>query len=674
MQTIRLRSAFWGLALAVAAIGLFPRTACADTPIVLTLTSDTDAIQADGHSQANISVEAWDGQTHYTGPLQVSLRTSLGDLDPTNLTLSAGTGWVHLRSGAATGTAVISAQVIAGPRQVILPAPLGVVFLPPGAHAAPVESNRFLTARADYLAFAVDMQRLVAIQHVRLSYRGVEVAADSLTLDATALILRALSLSTHPITLKSGKKTILAQRLYLNFRTGVGLALVSSPDGTASLENFTLTQFALIPLVGPAPVNAFADEGIEGASLVIHARRIDLYPQNELHAAGASIYVSGKKILSLPYYRLSLNPYSPNGDQYVTFDTYSGIGINLPIYYMLNDGAMGSIRLEHQEQAGYLGSSTQGGWSLNLRQDYGHGLGSIGQVAGSGGTFTLDRITSQDWGFSLRHNERLGRSAVFNGYLYSPDHRGLTGNFNLYAPYHGLGLSLTSFGNHQSYLDSMSSQFNIDLPQQTAFRRRVAFNFSTSLGWNYLQSKFNGTAATTAAWLPGVASNIYLAPWTIDRSTTVSPSLSARYFFPAAGAFASTNAGLGINRQLGRTGGMSLTYNWSASGASGNVPGYSHQLISSYIYDQVGTRLRWSASPSYDLTTHSTYALGSMAFNLTPVWIIDGAVQWSAGGIYGSDDWQVGISRPFLGRNLRLFYQESTHNFRFEVTAGQLGW
>ncbi|MCA1595285.1 MAG: Ig-like domain-containing protein, partial [Chloroflexi bacterium] len=524
MPTIRVRSVLLAFALAAAAVVLFPPAGYADTPVVLTLTSDTDSIPADGHSQANISLEAWEGQTHYTGPLQVSLRTSLGDLNPTDLTLSAGTGWVHLRSGAASGTAVISVQVITGPHQIILPAPLGIAFLPPGVRAAPAESNRFLSAAANYLAFAVDMQRMVAIQHVRVSYQGVRITADSLTLDTTEMVVRALSLSDRPVVLKSSGRTIQARRLYLNFKAGVGIALAADPDGAVSLKNFTLRQFELSPLMGPAPLNTFADEDITGAALVIHARRFDLYPGNELHAAGASIFVSGKKILSLPFYRLSLNPYNPNGDQYVTFDTYSGIGINLPIYYMLNDGAMGSVRLEHQEQAGYLGSSTQGGWSLNLRQDYGHGIGAFGPSSGSGGTLTLDRMTSQDWGFSWRHSERLGHSATVSSYLYSPDHRGITGNLNVYAPYHGLGLSLTSFGNHEPYLDSMSSQFNIDLPQKTAFHRRVAFNLSTSLGWNYLQSTLNGIGSSNAVWMPGVASNIYLAPWILDRSTTLSPS------------------------------------------------------------------------------------------------------------------------------------------------------
>ncbi|HET6386604.1 MAG TPA: Ig-like domain-containing protein [Armatimonadota bacterium] len=646
----------------------------AQSTIVITLTSDTDSIVADGHSQANISVQAFVDQNHYTGPLQVQLTSSLGDLQPNNLSLQDGIAWTHLRAGAATGIATITVQILSGARQVIQPAPLAIAFLPPGTRPSAASSQRFLMARADSLAYSVDLQRIVALQHAKMSFQRVQVTADSITFDATKMVMRAESLTTTPVIARSLGQKIEARKLEIDFQAAEGAALVTTADGTIALRQFRLSQFQLQPYVGVAPETLFEPIDIDGSAVYIRGRWLRLYPGNELHVGSASLYVSGKHVLSLPLYRLSLNPYSPNADQYVSYDSYSGLGINIPFYYMLSDHGMGSLRITHSQPTGYFGTDAQGGWALGLRQDYGQSVAGLGPSLASGGTVTLDRITSHDWGFSWRHNQRILSSGIATGYVYSPDHRTLNANLTMSMPVHGLDLSLTSFGTHQLGANSMTSEFTVDLPQKSLFRRRLSFNLSGLLGLNYLDTTVAGTPSSTTTWIPGAAANIYVAPWILNRYTSVVPSISTRFLFPASGGYLSANAGITLAHQIGQSGRLGLTYNWSGSGSSGAIPGYSHQLISGDIEKQFGYRLRMGAGPSYDLTEHALYANSYLGFAISPLWSFDAEAQLSSSSFYTYNDWQLGISRSILGRNLRLFYDAATHKVRIEVAGGQFGF
>lgn len=643
----------------------------ADAPVILTLTSDVESIPADGHSVANISIQAWQNQSLYTGPIQITVHSSLGDLDPSNLTLNNGSGWTHLRAGAAPGTAQVNLQVTTGPRQVILPAALSITFLAPGEHLQRAPVQRYFSMRADDLTYSLDFTRMVALQHAHASYRSLDVRADSITLDTTALELRARSLTSTPMVIRSHGKTVKATRLYVNFTYNTAAALVQNDNGTITLVNFTPDEFVMHPAPSLQPQDAFAAEDNEGSQVLLRGRRMDLYPGNEIDCAGAALFVRGKHIFSLPFYRLALNPFSPDADQYVSLDSATGVGVNIPFYYMLNNRGRGSIRIQHQEQAGYFGTNTQSGWSLGIKQDYGQMGLTGGQSAVSGGTVTLDRLTSPDWGLSWRHNQRLGQAGLFNTYVYSPDHRGFTGNISMYEPVHNVGLSLTTFANHQPGLDTATSLATADLPQQSILKHRVFLNFSASLGMQYTHNPALAFGTTTFGMTPGASANIYVAPMVINRQTTLSPSISTHYFLPSTGGFASANTGITLNHQFGETGNLAITYNWSYSGNSGAIPGYSQQLVTASLYKQFGSRVRISANPSYSITSHSLFSTSYFGYALSPLWTFDIASQMSSG--FGSpyNDLQIGVSRAFLGRNLRFFYQGATHKLRFEITAGQ---
>src|SRR6185437_16194173 len=97
---------------------------------------------------------------------------------------------------------------------------------------------------------------------------------------------------------------------------------------------------------------SFRPESVDDAAVNIRAHHMDLYPGSELHCRGATVYVGGKQVLSLPFYRLPLNPNDPSADRYVSYNSYSGLGINVPVYYMLNQHGMGAIRLTHEQRAG----------------------------------------------------------------------------------------------------------------------------------------------------------------------------------------------------------------------------------------------------------------------------------------------------------------------------------
>ena len=662
------------LAFLILATAVWAPAASADSSVVITLASDVQSVQADGHSQANISVQAWVDQSLYTGSVQVTLRTSLGTLDPSNLTLNNGTGWTHLRAGAGVGVASVTVQVTAGPRLVVLPMALQIEFVAAGTAAQPVINRRFMTLRADDLEYSMLDNRITALQHASAVYHNIDVKADSISVDLATMELRAESLSNTPIVATCRNQSLKARRFYVNFTYNMGAALVIGADGKVSLGGFSGDNLISHQIPMLQPPDALVMPEAADASVVIRARKMDVYPGNEIHCTGASFYVSGKCVLALPYYRLALSATSPTQDQYVTYDTYTGLGINIPFYYMLNDGGMGSIRIKRQEQTGFLGSDTQGGWSLGIQQNYGQTVAGPGSPPGSGGVVTLDRITTKGWGYSWQNDEHFGRSGLFNTYLYSPDHQSVTGNVSVYSPFHGLGLSLTSFENYQPGLDSGNTQFAVDLPQKTLWKRRIMFNISSSMAMQFTTSTVGGAETSTMQWTPGTGVNISLAPWVLDRSTSVAPAISSRYFLPATGGYQSTNAGISLNHLFGRTGSLGVTYNWSSSGGTGSVQGFSSQVLSANLYKAYGTRTRLTASPSYEITQKSLYSTSSVSYLLSRDWTIDMAAQLATVYSASLNDWQLGLARSLFGRSVRVYYEGLTHKVRFEVTGGQFSF
>jgi hypothetical protein len=640
----------------------------ADVPIVVTLTSDAYTITADSHSRANILIQAWLDGARYTGALQVQVLSTLGQLDPTNVTVTNGSAWTHLRSSGATGTAVLSIQVTSDQRLVVVPSPIAITFVAPGSHISTV-NQRFMTVRGDDLTYSIQTGEMSALQRCSLSFRGVSISADQLSVNVSTLEVRAQSLSNKPVHVTGRGKSFDALKVYLNYSYNMGEALVVGQNGSVALNAFSPDQMILKTAVVTQPPDAFTMPDGGAQPIVVRASRMDLYPGNEIHCTHTTFYVASKKVMYLPYYRLSLSVYNPSADQYLNYDTTSGLGVDVPLYYMLNDSSMGSIRI----QDGPLYNPVSGGWALGIRQAYGQSVVGIGPSLGSGGAVTLDHITQSNWGYSWQHNQRFGSSGLFSSYIYSPDHEAVSANTSTYMTVDGLGLSWGNYGTHSASGDLVSSQFEVDLPQKALLHRRVLLNLSGLLGGQYSRVAATSTTAgtSTLGFIPGAGATMYLVPWRLDHATTIGPTVSTRYLLPSTGGYHSSNASLTLIRQIGRAGSVGLTYGWSAMGSTGTQPGFVSQTISGNLFTLIGRHLRISASPSYYLTAHSLFAYSSVAYYASPVWTFDVTGQVSSGFSASMNDWQVGVSRMFLGRSVRLYYTGLLHQVKFEVLAGQ---
>ena len=612
--------------------------------VILSLTCDSDYAIADGHSLVNIGIEAWLNGTHYTDPVQVSLTSTLGSFDSPNVTVLNGSVWTHLRAGAGIGTAQVSLQVVSGPHLFVLPTPLVIAFLPPGTSPPTSSSERYVNMRADDLSYAIDFNRMVALQRAHFHYRGVDISGDHITLDVATMEVRAEMLSRNPVIISGFKQRIRARRAYLNFTAGIGQVLLLGEDGSVTLNSLSPVGLLLHSQKGLQPPTAFTFPDNVGSQMMLRASRMDLYPGSEIRCKSASLFVNGKQLFKLPYYRYFLNPNAPNADQYVSYDSTNGLAIDVPLYYMLSQNGVGALHIQHSERAGFFGTSTDSGWALGIQQDYGQtAAAGTGPAQGSGGTLILDRINDPDWGVSWRNNERIGKGNL-STYVYSTDHESLEANVTASTPFRGANLTFTTFGNHQLDVNSLNWQATADLPQKAFFGKRAMFSLSTGIGEQISENQPTSSvpvsppisppvavtrysppviASATTGLTPSVASNMYLVPWKLGKGTTFAPSISERYSIPDTGGYLSSNAGLNFMHSIGKSGSLNLIYNWSASGASGASPSYSHQSLTGNLLETFGNRVRLTASPSYDFSNSSLSSTASFSFAVTRTWTFD---------------------------------------------------
>lgn len=620
----------------------------ANEPEVILLRADPEIITADGQSSATITAEVRTRQNALVPDgTTVRFTTTAGTVSQSVLTRN-GVARATLRSSAEEGVAEVSAT--AGLRAI---ARVSVTFTSeklPGQQMKP-----FVRIEGESLQFVPDKSFLDAAGSVRLTYRSFYVTADLLQLDTGALRLKARG----KVHLRSGGKELIADMLSLDMQQATGALVAVDDNGKLRRQTFRGYALTTTDETSSFPQGTFEMQELGDPRAVMTARKMTIFPGDKMQFSGFSLYVNGAKVLGLPFYVLSLNPYGPDADQYLSYDSTGGLSVNLPFYWTMTDNTNGSIRLVRQSRLSYDGYSVRPGWQLGLEQRYNFGTENHGVL-------DLDAITSKDFGVRWRHDQQWDSKTHSYFSIDSPTHNDMYARSEFY---HQTGLGDLSLSTDTSILPhvlpSLSSRMYFRFRPGTIKGPNIQYYWSTNLAW----SQVNGHSALEE----GVDLQIHPPSLNLGKMTSLQ--------FYTGGGWANTESGTGptaqasatLMRRLGKGTTASLRYSYYFSGLTSQYFGSnSSQSLTGQIF--AGGSQRWNASLTGTLmpTTGDLTAYGSLIYFPFHNWRLELRPTYTqyGGSVVGSPsstNLDIYLARQIAGRDLALRWSTLDHRIRFEV-------
>ena len=613
------------------------------------LRANPQAIAADSISSTTISAEVLDSAgKNVPDGTQVEFSTSLGIIERTATTV-AGVARVRLESGSTTGTAIVSAVIANG--QAV--GRLNVAFLAPGTE---ISSESFISVESDkHVGYDVDRHLVDAAGGVRIRSRGLTIDADTAQISVNSSILRASGqMGGKDITISLGDKKVAASALYLDFTTMSGVMITPAADGAKRMLIRGYDLFVQ-PDTDPSEKIKFDFEPVTQSSMFIKARSLLIRPGEEIKIKRASFYVDGEKVLSIPLHVVPLRSTFGGMDRVVTYGT-DGLRVDLPLYYSLSANGTGALRIKHSQptQWGYYTSGPTG-WQADLEQEYNTG-------ASIDGKFTLNRITSGEWGASWSHRVDLGKNSQVYSFFDFPSHRDLYSTVDYRRMLGGYTAALHFTGNKVQDRDGQySTSLNLQSRAKPLLGNAVSYALSTHVSYanQLLGSERVGS---------GLGLQLYGKTLQLGRSDNLSTSMSISHDWGGGASGSSIYGNAGYMRMLGMAGqlGLNYSYSWGNSATA-----FSSQRLSADL--SLRPSMKWDSRlyVTRGLNDGSTSAFGDFNYTFMPTWRLGiSSTYQSFKGIQTNSysDNQFILTKIIGSGSAQLVWSTAAQRFRLEFS------
>jgi len=610
------------------------------------LVAHPQAIVADSHSYTTITAELRDssGKAVPDGTF-VDFTTSLGIIER-RVQTTAGIAIARLESGNTTGTALVAAVASDGNAV----AQLRVDFLELGTEM--FDESFISVSSKKHLGYDSNARIVDSAGGVTIYHRGLTIKAEEAQIDVKTNILRAKAKTGGDnITIERGGKKLEAIALFYDFTAMRGVLITPVNDGMKRLL-FRGRDLFTEPDTNPQDSVSFEFNPVTESKLFIKARSLVIKPGEEIKFKRASYYVEGSKLLSVPLQVVKLQGDDTLGtNQMVTYGT-EGLRLDFPFYYSLTPNGTGAVRLKHSEPTGWGSYSDRAGWQVDLDQEY--NIGGTSQ-----GLFSVNRITSRDWGLQWNQRSEFDNNSQMYTYINYPSHRDIYGTMDYSRPLGDYRWSLDLNGRKMlNYEDRYSVSTGLQSRSRRLVGDAVTYTMSTRLYYD------TDSLAGQSRIGNGVGLQFYGKPVTFGPGLSTNTSLSvSRNWGSRAGANVFGNAG--ITRMLGNIGNMGLNYSYSWAGSS-----YGRdQRLSANLNLRPSDKWNANLYTTYGLNDHSVSAFGDMGYQFIPKWRIGflSTLQKTGDGSYY--DYEAALSRMLGRQEARLTWSKSTRRFRLEFSA-----
>ncbi len=627
------------------------------------LSSHPQAIVADSHSSATITAEVRDSSGRAVADgTPVDFTTSLGIIER-RVRTTAGVARSRLESGNTTGTALISAVVADGNAV----AQLRVDFLEPGTEM--FEESFISVSSAKHLGYDADQQIVDSAGGVKIYHRGLTIAAEEAQIGLRTNILRARARTGgDPITIKRGDKVLRAGALYYDLGSMSGV-LIAPPDEGAKRIRFRGRDLFAEPDTptdggsgsgNPDPGTGtskvtFEFEPVTESSLFIRCRSLVIRPGVEIKFKRASYYVEGDRMLTVPLQVVSLRGEGGGTGQMLAYGT-EGVRFDLPVYYSLTPTSTGALRLRHSESTGWGYYSDREGWQVDLDQDYNMGGSAEGR-------FSLNRITTKDWGVRWNQRTELASDSRLYTYLDFPARRDLYGTIDFSRSMRGYTWSVNFRGNKLRDLDGRSS---ISTYLQSRAKPLIgdAVSYAITTRLSYDSSLVGGRDKLGQ----GVGLQLYGKPVRFGRHASLNTSFNVARDWGGSNPGSTIFANVGLFRMLGTGGMLSLNYSYSWADS---VFGYNAQRVSASL--SLSPSSGWGASvyATYGLNDRTLSAFGNLGYTFLRDWRVSFLTTHQNFQYAKFSDFEVALSRLLGRQEVRLTWSQSRKKFRLQFSAAR---
>jgi len=502
----------------------------------------------------------------------------------------------------------------------------------------------------------------------------------------------------HNATISRGGHSFHADEMRYDLTTSGGVAVCARADGHGT-ESDTVTGYSLqrapedvAAAAQDVEVNQYRFADISDSQVIIAARAVAINPGTQLQFSRATIYNGGKKVLSVPYHIMPLESTELFGQQVLGFGS-QGFFVNIPIYYHVAPGSIGTLYIRNAAVAGSAGMSATGGGipyiptsqsGVQLDLEHSYTLGTQGT-----GTFFVDGITRGGWGAHWDHTQRFG--PLTNSYFYvdTPDHRSLFGSSNVSHQFNGFSANLSTFASHDpGELGYSSTSESIDAYLQTTPRQigKTGISFSNTLsaqtGTTSLSSSTLGNQTATSSTY-NLDTRFATNPIKFGKQTSVNDSLTIGESWNRQDSATSptVNATLGLVNTRPKHGAFNVNYSYvynpflnRATGVSSAISALESLYSSS---SQHTLNVSYNALPvrgfSYGIYTNYSYpenavnASANVFYRIKNVWGFGLSQSYSHILFSTFKDTEISLSRTFIGRDVVVSYSTFTHRFSFNL-------
>lgn len=614
---------------------------------VIRTTAAPDTVVADGVSTSVIRADARDeaGQPVADGT-ELSFQTTLGTVEPSAATVG-GVAEARLLSATEPGVAVV--RVTYGNVR----SEVQVEFLAE-AEASSYESD-VITVDAGWIGYYVPQRMLVALQDVKLTYRGWEVdAKTSLFLDVETLEMlgRGVQVATargHVEAFSLRARLVGADLQGHLLQVGEDIALYQFSDRSLALKR---VDEALTP-------ELFWPPEIQSTSFWVKGRHVLIFPTDKIALRRAELYYGQTRLFAIPYYVLSIDRFSPPLPQYVNFNSLGGLSVDIPWPYAVTENRTGTLTLEKGTGTDWF--ATRRGWSLGVDEQYALGPDEDGELRCEG-------FLRNDWGAYWSHRKRYQDGT--NGYfaLGYPSNRLLYGS----AAWYGRGQDYT-----------FAAQVNASkMPGQRAGcdTRWSWRSFARPLGVGTL-SGFGSldlgltVQPTTGKTVLRQEERLTLFPKRVSLGKKAGLTLRAEV---ALGADSSGARGgqwvgrLGIDQSLGAATRLSLAYLYQENRGEAFAISAPTQQLSASLSGGTPGRTEGYLYSTYDLSQQYLNAFAAASQWLSQDWKMELRSQYLNSPLGDYVDNEVSLVKNIGGRAAALTWSQSRHRIWFEFLPGEL--
>lgn len=449
-------------------------------------------------------------------------------------------------------------------------------------------------------------------------------------------------------------------------------------------------------LAKPEPYKPLPDGGLEpriielpppvydvGAGYWVAARRLRVFPRDEIQFERAAVYYNGGKAFKVPLYVLPLDgSFNPTTDIFA-FNSSGGLSVKFPVFYQASKSGTGALILRNDPGAGF--SSGRKGPSLELDQQYTLSPGSRGRLG-------IDQIGNGSPNFNFQHQQALGGTAVASFFLNVPRGRDIFGRAAVAKDFKFAQVGLEAFYDGPQERESTTrGQFYARMRPRNLGKSGFTYTVSANL---LAISRFGSTRFVPDAGggigIPGQGGDQFVTEYDPLYGQTLSAALQAPLYRPWSGAQFTGNllttaynysngrrgvapgVTLGYAQSIGNRANLRVDYTYDRSsiglyGTGGNFTNY----VSASLDARVTNKLGFSTFLSQSLNDQSLYGSSDLTYRISSKWRAGLFADYSSFGFDNSFNYGWTLGRSVGPRELTINYDAVRDKIYFQIGSAR---